>query len=49
MLRPFGAGTPIGRPGVQAEPAGIDVLPASHESGCSTGRVFAAAGGQGGP
>ena len=48
-LPQFGADAPIGRPGQPAELAGIDVLRASPESGCSTGQVFAAVGGRGGP
>ena len=48
-LPQFGADAPIGRPGQPAELAGIDVLLALPESGCSTGPVFAAVGGRGGP
>ena len=48
-LPQFGAETPIGRPGQPAELAGIDVLLASPESSYSTGQVFAAVGGRGGP
>jgi hypothetical protein len=45
----FGADTPLGRPGQPAELAPIYVLLASHESSCSTGQVFGAVGGRGGP
>jgi NAD(P)-dependent dehydrogenase (short-subunit alcohol dehydrogenase family) len=48
-LPQFGAETPIGRPGQPAELDGIYVLLASPESSCSTGQVFAAVGGRGGP
>ena len=48
-LPQFGAETPIGRPGQPAELAGIYVLLASPESSYSTGQVFAAVGGRGGP
>jgi len=44
----FGADAPLGRPGPPAELAGIDVLRASPESSCSTGRVFVAVAGRGG-
>jgi NAD(P)-dependent dehydrogenase (short-subunit alcohol dehydrogenase family) len=45
----FGAETPMGRPGQPAELAPIYVLLASQESSYSTGQVFAAVGGRGGP
>ncbi|WP_191058864.1 SDR family oxidoreductase [Geminicoccus harenae] len=45
----FGADTPMGRPGQPAELAGIYVLLASDEASYSTGQVFAAVGGRGGP
>ena len=45
----FGADSPLGRPGQPAELAGIYVLLASQESTYSTGQVFAAVGGNGGP
>lgn len=45
----FGADTPIGRAGQPAELAAIYVLLASGESSYSTGQVFGAAGGSGGP
>jgi NAD(P)-dependent dehydrogenase (short-subunit alcohol dehydrogenase family) len=45
----FGQDTPMGRPGQPAELAGIYVLLASQESSYSTGQVFAAVGGRGGP
>jgi len=45
----FGADTPMGRPGQPAELAGIYVLLASEESSYSTGQVFGAVGGHGGP
>ncbi len=48
-LPSFGADTPMGRPGQPAELAGIYVLLASPESSYSTGQVFGAAGGAGGP
>jgi NAD(P)-dependent dehydrogenase (short-subunit alcohol dehydrogenase family) len=48
-LASFGADTPMGRPGQPAELAGIYVLLASPESSYSTGQVFGAAGGAGGP
>ncbi|MCC7271649.1 MAG: SDR family oxidoreductase [Alphaproteobacteria bacterium] len=48
-LPEFGAASPMGRPGQPAELAGIYVLLASPESGYSTGQVFAATGGRGGP
>lgn len=45
----FGASTPMGRPGQPAELAAIYVLLASNEAGFSTGQVFGAVGGNGGP
>jgi NAD(P)-dependent dehydrogenase (short-subunit alcohol dehydrogenase family) len=45
----FGEHSPMGRPGQPAELAGIYVLLASPESSYSTGQVFAAVGGGGGP
>ena len=45
----FGEQTPMGRAGQPAELAGIYVLLASEESSFSTGHVFAATGGEGGP
>ena len=45
----FGADSPMGRPGQPAELAGIYVLLASEESSYSTGQVFGAVGGHGGP
>jgi NAD(P)-dependent dehydrogenase (short-subunit alcohol dehydrogenase family) len=45
----FGKDSPMGRPGQPAELAGIYVLLASPESSYSTGQVFAAVGGHGGP
>jgi len=45
----FGADSPMGRPGQPAELAGIYVLLASEESSYSTGQVFGAVGGRGGP
>ncbi len=48
-LPEFGADSPMGRAGQPAELAGIYVLLASPESSYSTGQVFAAVGGRGGP
>ena len=48
-LPQFGADTPLGRPGQPAELAPLYVLLASEESSYSTGQVFGAAGGRGGP
>jgi len=48
-LPTFGQDTPMGRPGQPAELAAIYVLLASDESSYSTGQVFAAVGGRGGP
>jgi NAD(P)-dependent dehydrogenase (short-subunit alcohol dehydrogenase family) len=45
----FGEDSPMGRAGQPAELAGIYVLLASPESSYSTGQVFAAVGGRGGP
>jgi hypothetical protein len=45
----FGAETPMGRPGQPAELAGIYVLLASNEASFTTGQVFGAVGGHGGP
>ena len=45
----FGGQTPMKRPGQPVELAGIYVLLASPESSYSTGQVFAAVGGEGGP
>ena len=45
----FGADTPMGRPGQPAELAPIYVLLASNEATYSTGQVFGAVGGRGGP
>ncbi|MBP1205798.1 NAD(P)-dependent dehydrogenase (short-subunit alcohol dehydrogenase family) [Duganella sp. 1411] len=48
-LPEFGADTPLKRPGQPAELAGIYVLLASNESSYSTGQVYGAVGGRGGP
>jgi len=48
-LPEFGADTPMKRPGQPAELAAIYVLLASPESSYSTGQVFGAVGGRGGP
>ena len=48
-LPDFGKATPMERPGQPVELAGIYVLLASPESSYSTGQVFAAVGGRGGP
>jgi NAD(P)-dependent dehydrogenase (short-subunit alcohol dehydrogenase family) len=48
-LPEFGAESPLGRPGQPAELAPLYVLLASPESSYSTGQVFAAVGGRGGP
>jgi NAD(P)-dependent dehydrogenase (short-subunit alcohol dehydrogenase family) len=45
----FGADTPIGRAGQPGELASLYVLLASDESSFSTGQVFGAVGGRGGP
>ena len=48
-LPQFGADTPLGRAGQPAELAPLYVLLASEESSYSTGQVFGAVGGRGGP
>ena len=48
-LPQFGKDTPLGRPGQPAELAAIYVLLASPEASYSTGQVFGAVGGRGGP
>ncbi len=48
-LSHFGANSPMGRPGQPAELAAIYVLLASSEPTYSTGQVFGAVGGRGGP
>ncbi len=48
-LAEFGSSTPMGRPGQPAELAAIYVLLASQESSYSTGQVYGAVGGRGGP
>jgi NAD(P)-dependent dehydrogenase (short-subunit alcohol dehydrogenase family) len=48
-LPSFGKDTPLGRPGQPAELAAIYVLLASDEASYSTGQVFGAVGGRGGP
>jgi NAD(P)-dependent dehydrogenase (short-subunit alcohol dehydrogenase family) len=48
-LEKFGQDTPIGRPGQPVELAPLFVLLASQEATYSTGQVFAAVGGKGGP
>ena len=48
-LPEFGKNTPLGRAGQPAELAGIYVLLASNEATFSTGQVFGAVGGRGGP
>jgi NAD(P)-dependent dehydrogenase (short-subunit alcohol dehydrogenase family) len=48
-LPAFGEDTPMGRPGQPAEIASLYVLLASQESSYSTGQVFGAVGGKGGP
>jgi NAD(P)-dependent dehydrogenase (short-subunit alcohol dehydrogenase family) len=48
-LPKFGADTPMGRPGQPAELAAIYVLLASGEASFSTGQVYGAVGGAGGP
>jgi len=45
----FGGDTPMGRPGQPAELAALYVLLASNEDSYSTGQVFGAVGGHGGP
>jgi NAD(P)-dependent dehydrogenase (short-subunit alcohol dehydrogenase family) len=48
-LPQFGADTPMGRPGQPAELASLYVLLASREATYSTGQIFGAVGGRGGP
>jgi NAD(P)-dependent dehydrogenase (short-subunit alcohol dehydrogenase family) len=48
-LPEFGADTPMGRPGQPAELAPIYVLLATNEDSYSTGQVYGAVGGNGGP
>jgi NAD(P)-dependent dehydrogenase (short-subunit alcohol dehydrogenase family) len=48
-LPQFGANTPMGRPGQPVELAPLYVLLASSEPSYSTGQVFGAVGGRGGP
>jgi NAD(P)-dependent dehydrogenase (short-subunit alcohol dehydrogenase family) len=48
-LPTFGQETPMGRAGQPAELAPLYVLLASGEASYSTGQVFAAVGGRGGP
>jgi NAD(P)-dependent dehydrogenase (short-subunit alcohol dehydrogenase family) len=48
-LPQFGADTPMERPGQPAELAALYVLLASNEASYSTGQVFGAVGGRGGP
>ncbi|MCF6367373.1 SDR family oxidoreductase [Rhizobium halophilum] len=48
-LAQFGSDTPLGRPGQPAELASIYVLLASPGSSYSTGQIFGATGGSGGP
>jgi hypothetical protein len=48
-IEKFGSETPMGRPGQPAELAGIYVLLASNEASFTTGQVFGAVGGRGGP
>ncbi|TDR94757.1 SDR family oxidoreductase [Enterovirga rhinocerotis] len=48
-LPDFGANTPMGRPGQPAELASLFVLLASDEATFSTGQIFGAVGGRGGP
>lgn len=48
-LPSFGEDTPLGRPGQPGELAGLYVLLASNEASYSTGQVFGAVGGAGGP
>jgi len=45
----FGSDTPTGRPGQPAELASLYVLLASREASYSTGQIFGAVGGRGGP
>jgi len=48
-LPEFGTDTPLGRAGQPAELASLYVTLASHESSFTTGQVFGATGGRGGP
>ena len=48
-LTKFGSTSPSGRPGQPAELAGLYVLLASNEATFSTGQIFGAVGGGGGP
>lgn len=48
-LPDFGEDTPLGRPGQPSELAGLFVLLASNEATFSTGQIFGAVGGNGGP
>jgi NAD(P)-dependent dehydrogenase (short-subunit alcohol dehydrogenase family) len=48
-VKQFGADSPLGRPGQPAELAALYVLAASGEAGYSTGQIFGAVGGNGGP
>jgi NAD(P)-dependent dehydrogenase (short-subunit alcohol dehydrogenase family) len=48
-LTQFGSDTPMGRPGQPAELASIYVMLASNDLSYSTGQVFGAVGGRGGP
>jgi NAD(P)-dependent dehydrogenase (short-subunit alcohol dehydrogenase family) len=48
-LPQFGADSPMGRPGQPAELASLYVLLASREPSYSTGQIFGAVGGRGGP
>lgn len=48
-LPDFGANTPMGRAGQPAELAALYVLLASDEASFSTGQIFGAVGGRGGP
>jgi hypothetical protein len=48
-LPEFGANTPMGRSGQPAELAPLYVLLALDESSYSTGQIFGAVGGRGGP
>ncbi|HYD04123.1 MAG TPA: SDR family oxidoreductase [Reyranella sp.] len=48
-LKKFGENTPLGRPGQPAELAALYVALASQESSYSTGQIFGAVGGRGGP
>lgn len=48
-LPQFGGDTPLGRPGQPAELASLYVLLASNEDSYTTGAIFGATGGRGGP